>query len=374
MDTLIFPLTMLFSTLVITIAFIYAPTMTSPAAPLGVRVPTRFSQSPPVRDALRRYRRWVLYGGILSALLALIAAGVPLVAAASPLLLIAFAFYAYAICRRDLITAKQREGWFEGIETAVSGRISSQAAIQGIDVPVPTIPWLAIIGSLALIAAGVITVATRWAEVPDVIATHWGPRMQPDAWADKSIGAAFLPSFIGLGLVALLFFIGWTFKSSTVHQRTDRSIAGQLRAQALLAASTTGIGYLFLIISAGLAVTQICSVLPAYQDYMWLGLAITAGGALVGVLLLLINQLRAQTAMDAQLRKAGLHEQDAESPDNDKYYKWGMFYYNPNDPAVLVDKRFGTGIAFNYARWQAQAATGLLLASTIGVLAFAFLF
>ncbi|MDN6461345.1 MAG: DUF5808 domain-containing protein, partial [Corynebacterium flavescens] len=157
-------------------------------------------------------------------------------------------------------------------------------------------------------------------------------------------------------------------------QRTDRSIAGQLRAQALLAASTTGIGYLFLIISAGLAVTQICSVLPAYQDYMWLGLAITAGGALVGVLLLLINQLRAQTAMDAQLRKAGLHEQDAESPDNDKYYKWGMFYYNPNDPAVLVDKRFGTGIAFNYARWQAQAATGLLLASTIGVLAFAFLF
>ncbi|MDN6237227.1 MAG: DUF1648 domain-containing protein, partial [Corynebacterium flavescens] len=315
-----------------------------------------------------------LYGGILSALLALIAAGVPLVAAASPLLLIAFAFYAYAICRRDLITAKQREGWFEGIETAVSGRISSQAAIQGVDVPVPTIPWLAIIGSLALIAAGVITVATRWAEVPDVIATHWGPRMQPDAWADKSIGAAFLPSFIGLGLVALLFFIGWTFKSSTVHQRTDRSIAGQLRAQALLAASTTGIGYLFLIISAGLAVTQICSVLPAYQDYMWLGLAITAGGALVGVLLLLINQLRAQTAMDAQLRKAGLHEQDAESPDNDKYYKWGMFYYNPNDPAVLVDKRFGTGIAFNYARWQAQAATGLLLASTIGVLAFAFLF
>ncbi|MDN6552752.1 MAG: hypothetical protein L0L28_08275 [Corynebacterium flavescens] len=47
MDTLIFPLTMLFSTLVITIAFIYAPTMTSPAAPLGVRVPTRFIKTTP---------------------------------------------------------------------------------------------------------------------------------------------------------------------------------------------------------------------------------------------------------------------------------------------------------------------------------------
>ena len=40
---------------------------------------------------------------------------------------------------------------------------------------------------------------------------------------------------------------------------------------------------------------------------------------------------------------------------SDEHYKWGMFYYNPEDPAVMVDKRFGVGVDFNYAHWQGKA-------------------
>ena len=32
----------------------------------------------------------------------------------------------------------------------------------------------------------------------------------------------------------------------------------------------------------------------------------------------------------------------------------GMFYYNPDDPAVTVEKRYGVGLDFNYAHWQAK--------------------
>lgn len=371
MNSLVFPIAMALSSLVVTITLVYAPTNFSPGAPLGVRVPAHVLASPPVRNALHRYRRIVLIGGALTTVLALFAMRIPLLAATSPLLLLAIAAYAYAVSRKDLLAAKQREGWFEGIETAVTGRISSQTSIAGIDVPVPSMPWLAIIGALAMTAAGALTVADRWEEIPDVVPTHWGAGMEPDAWANKTIGTVFVPSFLNLGLIALLVLISWSISASTVHQRSDRSLAGQLRNQFSLAATNSGMGYLFFILSIGLALLQICSALPAYQDYMWIGFVVTVGGSLVGVPLLLMSQLRAQTAIDTQLRAAGLVEQQMESPDNDEHFKWGVLYYNPEDPAVFVSKRFGTGISFNYARWQAKVAVVATLLLVAGLLALA---
>jgi len=36
-----------------------------------------------------------------------------------------------------------------------------------------------------------------------------------------------------------------------------------------------------------------------------------------------------------------------------------MFYYNPDDPAVIIEDRFGTNIGFNYARLPVQIGTAL---------------
>lgn len=46
-----------------------------------------------------------------------------------------------------------------------------------------------------------------------------------------------------------------------------------------------------------------------------------------------------------------------------------MFYYNPDDPAVMVDKRFGAGVDFNYARWQAKVFMAVILLLLIGSIA-----
>ena len=41
--------------------------------------------------------------------------------------------------------------------------------------------------------------------------------------------------------------------------------------------------------------------------------------------------------------------------DDTKLWKWGMFYYNPDDPTVFTEKRFGVGTTMNFARWQSWA-------------------
>lgn len=38
--------------------------------------------------------------------------------------------------------------------------------------------------------------------------------------------------------------------------------------------------------------------------------------------------------------------------DDDSYWKLGSLYYNKEDPAVFVEKRFGVGWTINWARWQ----------------------
>ena len=36
-------------------------------------------------------------------------------------------------------------------------------------------------------------------------------------------------------------------------------------------------------------------------------------------------------------------------PQSDSYWKAGMFYYNPDDPAIFVSKRVGIGYTMNFA-------------------------
>jgi uncharacterized membrane protein len=50
--------------------------------------------------------------------------------------------------------------------------------------------------------------------------------------------------------------------------------------------------------------------------------------------------------------------------DDDRYWKLGLFYFNPNDPAIWVEKRFGIGWTVNFAH---PAGWGSLVAIIVVV-------
>ncbi|WP_143033216.1 DUF5808 domain-containing protein [Tindallia californiensis] len=55
--------------------------------------------------------------------------------------------------------------------------------------------------------------------------------------------------------------------------------------------------------------------------------------------------------------------------DDDQYWKWGMFYYNPDDPAIWIEKRFGIGWTLNFANPVAVGCfVMLLLAIAAGII------
>lgn len=58
-------------------------------------------------------------------------------------------------------------------------------------------------------------------------------------------------------------------------------------------------------------------------------------------------------------------EQYYTDPDEEDNWKFGVLYFNKEDPSVFVEKRFGVGTTFNYARWQAWAFIIGLLVFTV---------
>jgi uncharacterized membrane protein len=60
--------------------------------------------------------------------------------------------------------------------------------------------------------------------------------------------------------------------------------------------------------------------------------------------------------------------------DDDRFWKLGQFYFNPADPAVFVEKRFGLGYTCNFARPASWLLIGGFLALTLAALVAVFIF
>jgi uncharacterized protein DUF5808 len=56
-------------------------------------------------------------------------------------------------------------------------------------------------------------------------------------------------------------------------------------------------------------------------------------------------------------------ERRLDIPDN--CWKWGIFYVNPDDPAVFVRKRYGLGYTLNFANRWSWAAVALIALAII---------
>lgn len=368
---MIFALLMAVTTLAITWIMAQMPALASLGTPLGVRVPKAYLSDSAVTSALAGYKVRTWGCGIAATILSLFAWKLPLLAAVPSLLVTLGGLWAYISQRRRIIAAKKAGGWFDEVETTIAARVSTNAngtpEFEGI--PTPTFPWLTMLASLLCIAAGAIIVASHWSAIPDPVPVHWNDSMEADNWSDKSIGSVFFSSFVALALLVLFAIICSFIAHSEVSPRSERNIKARVRNEANLALTNTGMGVLTLFISAGMAFMQVTGPIPHYQRFnsaAIITMLILAIGGSIGLVVFILYK---QSRLSEQLRGIHFADEDKESPDNDHLYKWGVMYYNPDDPAVLVDKRFGTGMSFNYARWQAKIFFGLVILILVGSLA-----
>ncbi|MCP3029003.1 DUF1648 domain-containing protein [Halobacillus sp. A5] len=69
----------------------------------------------------------------------------------------------------------------------------------------------------------------------------------------------------------------------------------------------------------------------------------------------------------SRIQTAGVEQLDSVDRDDDIHWKLGQIYFNPKDPAIFLEKRFGIGWTINFARPIAWLLLIGLIATAVGI-------
>jgi uncharacterized membrane protein len=196
----------------------------------------------------------------------------------------------------------------------------------------PQFAWLAA-GPFMILGAAAEFLYRNWSRIPGRFPMHWGAGGQPDRWAERSTKGVYGPLFFGAEVCAWLLIMalaGW-FGSRRSRSRSVM-LGGMIAGQYVM-------GLLFALIA----------VQPLLGIPVWV-IALAPMGILIPLIILLIRKMsEAEGPID---------------PTPNECWKGGVFYYNPNDAALFVEKRDGWGYTFNFANRRSWALL-LLLALAI---------
>ncbi len=327
------------------------PRLTRPDIYFAVTVPPDFRDSARGRAILGRYRVELLIYGIIA--IAVASSGLWIPHPSSDKLMVAGlvlqpvgGFIAYYRARQRVLPH------------AVRPATVREAALTPHEVRLPG-GWTAQVGPLALLAAAAAWLGLHWAAIPDSFPIHWGLDGQPDNWATRSFVGVFLPLLTGAFLCALLGFLahailrwsrvirigGAAGESEHYFRRTVVSILVATEYFMALVFAWTGI----------LPLSAVRTGPPGLVPILILSLGFT-----VVVTLLLIRAGQGGWRLAGAAAARGVIATGDRTAD--RYWKLGLFYVNGDDPALIVEKRFGIGYTINLGHPGAWLVMGTLVA------------
>ena len=368
------------TTLLAGMLLVLAPQLASSSVVLGVRVPKEQRNHPVIRQQMAAFRKRQFTAAIVAALLAIPAAMVPLFGGLIALLPTAFFVWNLNHSAQPIREVKRQEGWFDGVRTTVAGKIFSAAdgagdsditEIESYPRRAGAIALASIVAAIVILLAAAGYVSSQWQNIPGTFATHFGSGFQPDGWSEKSVGSVFIPTFFGGALVAGFGLLVLWMLNGSVPARSDSSLANRILQDVIRKSAAMWLALLTLAMVIMFAAIQVVLVIPALMDKapiaITIGLVLVIGTSLAMIAALASKKSALQPAVDQYVERVA--STNSEGRDNDEHYKWGMFYHNPDDPAVMVEKRFGVGMDFNYAHWQGKAFIAFIALVLVGCVA-----
>jgi len=339
--------------LLVTISYLI-PRLTRPDIYFAVTVLPDFRDSAEGRAILGRYRVEVVIYGIIAIAVALSGLWIPQ-PSSDTLIVVGLVlqpvggFIAYYRARQRV----QPHG--------MAPATVREAALAPHEVRLPG-GWTVQIGPFALLAAVAVWLQLHWSEIPDRFPTHWGLDGQPNNWATRSFTGVFFPLLTGAFLCALVGFLAYAIlrwsrvirmggaagESEQHFRRTVVSILVATEYFLALVFGWTGI----------LALSAVRTGPPGVVPILVLTLGFTV--VITGLLF---------RAGQGGSRLAGAAASGTVVPVGDRtadqYWKLGVFYVNREDPALMVEKRFGLGYTLNFGHPGAWLVIGALVAIAV---------
>jgi len=258
-------------------------------------------------------------------------------------------FGIYLLGHKDAQKLKQNAKWANPVENAalivdttpVSGELVSPAWL----LTYPVIFVLTLIG-----------IALVWNQAPEMIPMHYDSLGNVTRYAPKSIKA----------LLLIIVFTGVFFITKNAKRQIDAANPELSREQGRrfrrFTSTSLLIGGTAMILFFG--VLQILMLLGASSStVMWLSL-----GSMLPILLVIPILYLRMGQGGSRLKSAKIdNSNNVSNYDSDSHWKLGVFYYNPEDPAIFIEKRFGIGYTNNWAHPLSWLLIVGLLVLCVGV-------
>jgi uncharacterized membrane protein len=204
----------------------------------------------------------------------------------------------------------------------------------------PRFAWLAA-GPFAIFGVAAGWLHLHWDHIPSRFPVHYGVNGLPSRWAERTTKGVYGLLLFGAEICAwvVLMALATWFGSRRSRLRSD--VLGFTIATEYL------LGILFALIA----------LQPLLRIPAWV-LAIAPIAILVPLIIVINSRMsKSREPMD---------------PTPNECWGGGVFYYNPNDSALFVEKRDGLGFTFNFANrwcWVLLLGLALVIASAPFVLA-----
>ena len=210
-------------------------------------------------------------------------------------------------------------------------------------------------GPFLIVAAAAILLATHWDRIPARFPTHWTTDGTPNGWRQRTVTGVYGPLAMGTVMISFALVQAFALLRRTRQIALDGvAAASEQKFKHVTALYAIASSYLMALLFGGFAVRPILGTGEKLGPAIWVvPFGIVAMSTAAMVWMMRVGQAGQRGLSPSQRRGA---RGDA-TPDD--AWKAGMIYFNPADPAWLVEKRMGIGWTFNFGHkltWVMLAA------------------
>lgn len=220
-----------------------------------------------------------------------------------------------------------------------------------------------VIVQLVIVLISVAVIGFFYDRIPNQFPIHWNSQNIPDRSVEKSPLSVMMMPAMQLLMIPVLAFSHYAFIKS--KQKLLANYPQITSYQSKKFRRAWSINFLVTSIATQLLLTSTNFFSLFFAEDMafgWMGLLI--GIFIFGIVgySSFLTWKYGQGGEKLVFSEIDEPVEEVTEVDEEKYWKLGMFYYNSEDPAIFVEKRFGIGSTINLARWQSWACiAGLIL-------------
>ena len=306
----------------------------------SVTVMPQFRGTPEARRILARYRRGIIIVTTIAMVLMIgaVSTDAELLGAGLLMLQLLAALGVFVIAHRRTLAYQT------SASTAREASLEPQSRMPGL--------MLVLLGPYLILACAAWLMWVHWSELPDPMPVHWDLAGNPNGWMAKTpvIFWTLIASYFVLCTIGTFAVVAMTHYSRQVA--INHAKAREERH------------FRWIGISVVLAANYLCASLAFLQLHPHTTMVF--GGVFALLAVMTIGALELVRRGQGGIRRAPANgERVLSDRTPDECWKWGIFYYNPDDPALMVEKRFGIGWTLNFAHRGAWVFMGLIFASLV---------